>query len=107
MLILTRKLGESIQIGDDIRIKIVDVGRHFVKIGIDAPRTVKVHREEIYERIREENIRAGSTIGPEGLMEAARLLKTRGAAPAETKPKAETSEPEKVRVQVKRRRSEP
>lgn len=60
MLILTRKIGESIQIGDHIRIKIIDVSRQFVKVGIDAPRSVKVHREEIWERIREENIKAGS-----------------------------------------------
>jgi len=76
MLILTRKLGESIQIGDDIRIKIIDVSRSFVKIGIDAPRTVKVHREEIYERIREENINAGASEG--GLSIAASLLKNKG-----------------------------
>lgn len=60
MLILTRKIGESIQIGDQIRIKIIDVNRQFVKVGIDAPRSVKVHREEIWERIREENLKAGA-----------------------------------------------
>jgi len=77
MLILTRKLGESIQIGDDIRIKIIDVSRSFVKVGIEAPRDVKVHREEIYERIREENILAGSS-DQGGLSQAANLLKTKG-----------------------------
>lgn len=65
MLILTRKIGESIQIGDHIRIKIIDVSRQFVKVGIDAPRSVKVHREEIWERIREENIKAGSQQTPD------------------------------------------
>lgn len=77
MLILTRKLGESIQIGDDIRIKIIDVSRSFVKIGIDAPRSVKVHREEIYERIREENILAGAA-EQTSLSQAARMLKIKG-----------------------------
>lgn len=84
MLILTRKIGESIQVGDDVRIKIIDVGRHFVKVGIEAPPEIKVHREEIYERIREENILAGR-VGEVGLSEAARLLKQK--KPAESKPR--------------------
>jgi len=75
MLILTRKTGESIQIGDQIRIKIIDVNRQFVKVGIEAPRSVKVHREEIWERIREENIKAGALPSLD-LSGAARLLKT-------------------------------
>lgn len=75
MLILTRKTGESIQIGDQIRIKIIDVNRQFVKVGIEAPRSVKVHREEIWERIREENIKAG-TLPALDLSGAARLLNT-------------------------------
>ena len=79
MLILTRKLGESIQIGDDIRIKIIDVSRSFVKVGIEAPRDVKVHREEIYERIREENILAGAS-DQGGLSLAATLLKNKSAS---------------------------
>ena len=54
MLILTRKLGENIRIGDNIRIIVLDIKGGQVKLGIDAPPTVSVHREEIYERIREE-----------------------------------------------------
>ncbi len=79
MLILTRKLGETIKIGDEISVKIIELGRHFVKIGIEAPRNVKVHREEIYDRIREENILAGKA-GDSGLSEAVRLFKARGQA---------------------------
>ena len=65
MLLLTRKLGENIRIGDDVKITIVEVKGNHVKLGIDAPPSVKVHREELYERIQEENRRAKG-IKPEG-----------------------------------------
>jgi carbon storage regulator len=65
MLLLTRKLGENIRIGDDVKITIVEVKGNHVKLGIDAPPSVKVHREEIYERIQEENRRAQAA-KPEG-----------------------------------------
>ncbi|MGG0655026.1 carbon storage regulator CsrA [Rummeliibacillus pycnus] len=55
MLVLTRKTGESIMIGDDIELKIISVEGDQVKIGIDAPRSVKVYRSEIYKAIKEEN----------------------------------------------------
>jgi len=58
LLILTRKVGESIAIGDDIQIRVVDIKGAQVKIGIDAPCDIKVHREEIYLKIQEENMRA-------------------------------------------------
>lgn len=55
MLVLTRKINEKIIIGDDIEIVLVDIGKDQVKIGINAPRTVKVHRWEVYEEIQREN----------------------------------------------------
>ncbi len=55
MLVLTRKLGESIRIGDNIVIKVVDLDGRHVKIGIEAPKNIAVNREEIYERIQNEN----------------------------------------------------
>lgn len=58
MLILTRRIGESILIGDDVKVAIMDVQGMHVRLGIDAPREVEVHREEIYKRIQEE--RAGT-----------------------------------------------
>ncbi|RSL29959.1 carbon storage regulator [Salibacterium salarium] len=58
MLVLTRKSNQSIQIGDDIEIKIVAVEGDQVKIGIDAPQHVDVHRKEIYLDIQEENNQA-------------------------------------------------
>ena len=58
MLVLTRKLGENIRIGDTVKIMVLEVRSGQVKIGIEAPAEVKVHREEIYARIQEENRRA-------------------------------------------------
>jgi carbon storage regulator len=55
MLVLTRKLSESIRIGDDIIVKVVDLDSRHVKLGIEAPKSVSVNREEIYERIQKEN----------------------------------------------------
>ncbi len=54
MLILTRRVGETLIIGDDVKITVLGVRGHQVRIGIDAPRDVSVHREEIYERILQE-----------------------------------------------------
>lgn len=60
MLVLTRKIDESIIIGDNIKITIVDVRNDQVKLGIDAPREIPVHREEVYREIQEENRRAAT-----------------------------------------------
>ncbi len=61
MLILTRKQGESITIGDEIKITILECQNKQVKLGIVAPKAVKVHREEIFERIQEQNRKAVAT----------------------------------------------
>jgi len=55
MLILTRRIGETLMIGDDVSITVLGVKGNQVRIGIDAPKDVPVHREEIYERIHTEN----------------------------------------------------
>jgi carbon storage regulator len=55
MLVLTRKLGEGIVIGDDITITVVELKGGNVRIGIEAPRSKKVHRQEVYDRIVQEN----------------------------------------------------
>ncbi len=54
MLILTRRLGKTITIGDDVKVTVLSVKGKQVQIGIDAPKDVAVHREEIYERIKNE-----------------------------------------------------
>lgn len=66
MLILTRRAGESIRIGDDVTISVVEVRGHQVRLGIEAPRHVVVHREEIYEIIQEQN-RIAARQSPEDL----------------------------------------
>lgn len=53
MLILTRRIGETIVVGDDVRITVISANGNQVRIGIDAPREVAVHREEIYRRIEQ------------------------------------------------------
>ena len=53
MLILTRKVGDSLLIGDDVSITILNVRGNQVKIGVKAPKEISVHREEIYQRIKQ------------------------------------------------------
>ena len=67
MLVLTRRIGESIQIGDDIKLTVLAVQGQTVRMGIEAPKTVRVHREEIYEKIVEENRRAALETSVENL----------------------------------------
>ena len=74
MLILTRKLGERITIGDDITITLLEIKGSQVKLGIEAPQSISVHRQEIYERIRRENVRS-SEVKVSDLSEAASLLR--------------------------------
>jgi carbon storage regulator len=55
MLVLTRKIGESINIGTNIKVTVVSIDGSQVRLGIDAPKDVIIHREEVYKKIIEEN----------------------------------------------------
>lgn len=61
MLILTRKPGESLYIGDDVKVSIVEIKGHQIRIGIEAPKECRVYREEIYLAILEENRSAAAS----------------------------------------------
>lgn len=65
MLILTRRINESIIIGNNVKITILGVTGNQVRIGIDAPKDVSVHREEIYKRIQDEKQDSADTEFPE------------------------------------------
>ncbi|MBF0286389.1 MAG: carbon storage regulator CsrA [SAR324 cluster bacterium] len=76
MLILTRKPGESITIGDDIKIQVIEIKGKQVRLGIDAPKSYVIHREEVYIRIQDENKRAAEK-SPVSLKNISDFLKKR------------------------------
>ena len=61
MLVLTRKIGESIKINEDVKITVIDVKGKNIRLGIDAPRETKIYREEVFLKIKEENKFAASS----------------------------------------------
>ena len=76
MLVLTRKVDEEINIGDDIIIRVVEVNRGNVRLGIEAPDNVSIYRQELYEKIQEQNLLA-SKLSSE-ISTAAELLRSKG-----------------------------
>ncbi len=70
MLVLSRHRDESIMIGDNVVVTIVDIRGDKVRLGIDAPTEIPVHRREVYEAIRKENLRA-SQLSPEDAQQLA------------------------------------
>lgn len=83
MLVMTRKRGESIMVGDGIEIQVISVGRHGVRIGIAAPRDIPVHRREVYELVMAANRSAASADA--GRVSAfASSLRNRASAPPVT-----------------------
>jgi len=76
MLVLARRLNESIMIGDDIEVVVIYIKGDQVKLGIKAPRKVTVHRKEIYQEIKQENIAAiSSDFDPNTLRDLSDLFK--------------------------------
>lgn len=84
MLILTRKLGESITIGDSIRVSVLGIRGRQVRLGIDAPAEVVVHREEIYVKIQQENRKAVGNVKSD-LLGMVKLIKGKIAGDADKK----------------------
>jgi len=75
MLVLARKLDESIVIGDDVRVKIISIDKGVVKIGIDAPSDVAILRSELIEDVKELNIAASKEVEVENLNLLSKILK--------------------------------
>ncbi len=67
MLILTRRVGEAVVIGEEVTVTVLGVKGNQVRIGVNAPKTVSVHREEIFERIKNEEQGSGPARGAPGI----------------------------------------
>lgn len=76
MLVLTRKLGESIAIDDNIKIVVVQIKGKQVRLGIKAPKETKIHREEVYQAIHDQNIEA-SKADPNSLSDLTDALRNK------------------------------
>ncbi len=74
MLVLTRKVGERINIGDDIVLTVVDINKGSIRLGIDAPRHVSVYRHEVFQKIQEENLESSKGVSND-VADAARILR--------------------------------
>ncbi len=77
MLVLTRKVGEQVNIGDDIVVTIIEVSKGSVRLGIKAPKDVAIHRHEVYEKIQDENLMSSKGISDD-IENAARILREKG-----------------------------
>jgi len=70
MLVLARKVGQSIVINDNVEVLVIEVRGDQVRLGIEAPRTIPVHRKELLEQIRAQNVNAASDSNPEAVAKA-------------------------------------
>jgi len=86
MLVLSRQRDESIMIGDNIVVTIVDIRGDKVRLGINAPAEIPVHRQEVYEAIQRENLRA-SQLEPRDTQELGKFANRGGQRPGSDKPR--------------------
>src|SRR5262245_2154981 len=84
MLVLSRQRDETIMIGDDIEVTVVDIRGDKVRLGINAPKEISVHRKEVYDAIRREN-RAAAQVKPEDLSGLGKISPQAPAKPQEEK----------------------
>jgi carbon storage regulator len=92
MLVLSRQRDETIMIGDDIEVTVVDIRGDKVRLGINAPREISVHRKEVYDAIRREN-RAAAQVKPEDVSGVGKITPTQ--TPGAPAPKAPDKEEKK------------
>jgi len=80
MLVLTRKVGEKLLVGDDVVISVVEANRGSVRLGVEAPRSVSILRFEVYERIQEENLNASQATSTVDIQQAAAFWRRKAAS---------------------------
>jgi carbon storage regulator len=80
VLVLSRRAGESINIGDDVVVTVLEVRGDIVRVGVDAPRSVRVHREEVYREVQAANRAAAQTDDSAVAVLSSLLPKTRPGA---------------------------
>jgi carbon storage regulator len=80
MLVLTRKLGEVIRVGETVTVRVLEVKGNQVRLGVDAPADVRIYREEIYRAVRKENEEAAG-VDKDGVAEATKLWQSQREKP--------------------------
>ena len=98
MLVLSRQVDETIMIGDDVEVTVVDIRGDKVRLGISAPKEIAVHRKEVYEAIKREN-RAAAQVKPEDLPNLGRMpgQPQPGPRPPSAQPRPPSAPPQPVR----------
>lgn len=81
MLVLSRRAGESINIGDDVIVTVLEVRGDIVRVGIDAPRSIRVHREEVYRELQEANRAAAAQTDESAVAALSSLFPKKPAPP--------------------------